>query len=286
MATVIFYGSYLVFPFLGLLIWFWLENVVSHWLIVVLAILSLLFIYSRFVERQLILVREHGEGDIRVAVVSDVHIGTYKSPKFLERVVEKINEAKPDIVLLPGDFVYRMNPDDLVEAMKPLAKLEAPAYGVLGNHDLIPSGEFTQEQMYKALSPHIEMIDNRYIQLQLAGKELTIIGLGDLWSGEPDYNILADVEGENKIVMMHNPDTIYNFPTDMNTNLIVAGHAHGGQIRIPFLYKYTIPTEHPFDEGWYEINGNKMFLTSGLGEVILPMRFMVPPVIDIIKLEL
>ena len=106
MTYLIFHGSYLVFPFLVLLIWLKWKKRLNPWVFGILTVLSFLFIYGRFIERYLIIVREeniiinpNGSQELTIAVVSDFHLGLYKGESFLKRVVEKINEAEADLVL-------------------------------------------------------------------------------------------------------------------------------------------------------------------------------------------
>ena len=83
--------------------------------------------------------------------------------------------------------------------------------------------------------------------------------------------------------MAHNPDTALEYENSI-PDITICGHTHGGQIRIPFLYKQTIPCEGNFDQGLYETKYGKVFVTAGLGEVGLPMRLGIPPTIEILEL--
>ena len=84
------------------------------------------------------------------------------------------------------------------------------------------------------------------------------------------------------IVLTHNPDSIYEFPkTDVD--LVIAGHTHGGQIRLPFIYKYAIPCKYDFDKGFYYLRNMNIFVSPGLGMVGLPFRFLMPPEIDVLN---
>jgi predicted MPP superfamily phosphohydrolase len=83
---------------------------------------------------------------------------------------------------------------------------------------------------------------------------------------------------------MHNPDSLEKFPESIS-DLALAGHTHGWQIRIPILYKKVIPTLWSYDKWYTQEKKSKLFITSGLWEVWLPMRFLNPPVIDVINLK-
>ncbi len=85
------------------------------------------------------------------------------------------------------------------------------------------------------------------------------------------------------MVFTHNPDTTLSYRKNI-ADLTIAGHTHGGQIRLPLIYKFAIPCKGDFDQGLYQSTTGKTFVTSGLGEVGLPMRLGIPPVIDILEL--
>lgn len=252
----------------------------------------LIFVYARFVEPQIILVHDYEvENDnlkgMKIAVFSDPHIGTYKSSNFLERVVKKVNSENPDLVIIPGDFVYLMAKNGIKYQLEPLEDLIAPSYAVLGNHDLLESGEFSKEEMYGVLENlGIIMVDNRSFQINLGDQTITVAGIGSIFAKDDYYEHLLDTDETSPLlVVAHNPDSAFEIPEMVKVDLIIAGHTHGGQIRVPWLYKKVIPTEHQFDQGFYEVKGNQVFVTSGVGEVILPMRFMIPPSIDILEFQ-
>lgn len=262
----LFWASWLVFPTIAAL--FMLE--MSWWSFLAL-LLAALFIWGRFVERYLINVREIGEGKIKIAVISDLHLGAYKGREFLRRIVDLVNKGKPDMVLIPGDFVFAIRHQNLREIFSELEKLKAPAYGVLGNHDLKPTGEFSKKEIYEALEGRVQMIDNQMVK----ANGVTLVGIGSLMAGDDQYELAEKTEGE-LIVMAHNPDCAHKFK-NKNVKLMICGHTHGGQVRLWPIYKALIPCRHKFDRGWHEVEGMKIFVSSGLGEVDLPLRFLVRP---------
>lgn len=284
-----FYISFLVFPFLGLMIWLlWKKKWLP--LAVIGTVLSLLFIYSRFVEPYWLVVHhvklETSESPgIKVAIVSDIHLGLHKREDFLHRIVETINQEKPDIVLIPGDFTYYLTPHELTLAFAELQDIEAPVYAVTGNHDAKKPGEFTSAEVRAALEPYdVIPIDNKIEKLNINGKEITLVGLSDLWEGKANYSLVDQINEEDfSIILTHNPDTAYELPNH-KADVLIAGHTHGGQIRIPFLYHRMMPTDYPFDRGWYMVEGMPVFVTSGAGEVGLPMRLGVPPEVVIMEM--
>jgi predicted MPP superfamily phosphohydrolase len=114
---------------------------------------------------------------------------------------------------------------------------------------------------------------------------ITLVGLGDRWSGEDSLAPLLAAPRDKPIVaLMHNPDSAMQFAPGM-VALALAGHTHGGQLRIPGLYRLAIPSEHPFDRGLHTFGPVPVFVTAGLGETALPLRLLNPPVIDVLDLR-
>lgn len=292
---ILFYGSFLVFPFVILLmIGLWQGR--WPWLCIALMGLSLLFIYARFIEPQMLIVRyeslmfsdtREGDSEIKVALFADNHLGSYKSREFMQRLVDKVRYEQPDIVLIPGDFIFAISREQLSEYFQPLKDLNMPVFATTGNHDYESAGYIELEEVRQVLRDNgVEVLDDLKTEIEIKGKKLKIYGLRDLWEKTVDNDLLADISGEdNVIVIAHNPDTAH-YMENLRADLLVSGHTHGGQIRIPWLYPLMIPSEFGYDRGWYEFEGMKMYVTSGAGEVGLPMRLGVPPEIVIIKLNL
>lgn len=290
---ILFYGSLLVFPFLYLL-YRWGRNGVSRWILVPLAILSGLFIDARFIEPYFIThntwdmeMDGGGTTTIRAVVYSDMHAGVYRSKKQIARDVATINALKPDIILMPGDFIYELSEDKLVDTFAAYRQFTAPAFAVAGNHDSEKPGDIASEVVRDAVSESgIRFIDNGNTVISFKGKDLQLYGLSDIWEGNTDMGTIeAMTDDEHSIVLVHNPDAVYDFPS-YAADLVVSGHTHAGQVRIPWLYKKAIPTEYSFDRWWYQFEDMRLFITAGTGMVGLPLRFLNPAQVDVIDIHL
>ena len=228
--------------------------------------------------------RIENEFSARFAVFSDIHLGVYKGAHFLERIVEKINMLEDiDVVLIPGDFTY-YPPEDLVSLFAPLKDLQVPVYAVLGNHDSEEPGPPIQKQLQEALEKNGVIFLHNSSQ-KIMNTEITVLGLGDKWANEDDTSLIDSFsKTDHLVVLTHNPDTTLDYTNNIE-DLTITGHTHGGQIRIPYYYKNIIPCIGPFDQGIYETKfGGTVFVSSGVGEVGLPMRLGVPPVIDVLEM--
>jgi len=274
----IYYGSWLVFP---LLYWF----IKKHWLIMML--LSLLFIYARFIEPQLLFVNHYKIETgfkAKYALIADLHLGMYNDESILERVVEKINNEEIDAVLIAGDFTYEPQFHDMKKLFYALKEINVSVYAVLGNHDCQQPGPDIRDELEEVLTSYgVEVITNKVVE----HNGITIVGLGSLWASDDDIALLNKYSKEDNIVVLtHNPDTTLDYMPEHHPDLTLAGHTHGGQVRIPYLYKKIIPVRGDvlWDQGLYSFEDEKVFVTSGIGEIGLPLRFLIPPAIDILEL--
>lgn len=291
---IIYYASYLIFPFILLAGYFFYmkKNIKIKNLAAIFLIVSSLFIYARFIEPKMLSVNNEkithaGEENlnIKAAIFSDMHVGIYKNGVSLKRVVDKVNKANPDIIFIPGDFLNFIKKNDIKKELADLKNLTAPAYAVTGNHDTGNPGPDYGDEVRAALKEYnIIIMDNAIAKIKIRDKMITLIGLSDLWEGKTDYTLLKNISPEEyMIILTHNPDIVYNFPDTARASLVIAGHTHGGQVRLPYLYKYAIPTAYPFDKGVHNIDGIKVYVTPGIGMTGMPLRFLMPPEIDILE---
>lgn len=285
----LFYGSWLALPFIAWLLWR-LRLPRGRGCVVLLLLPGLAFAWARFVEPQWLRVQHTtlaGTGlHADIALVSDIHLGVYKDRAFLERVVDRLDALPVDAVAIAGDLTYEPQGQSLDVLFAPLARLRVPVYAVLGNHDQQAPGPDIDQALRAALRSHgVQVIEGRIVP----GDGFRIAGLGDRWAGKDDPAFLrATPSPLPTLVLTHNPDTA----TDLSPGdaaLVLAGHTHGGQIRIPWLYRKVIPSAHGFDRGEQFADGVdgkvRVFTTAGVGEIGLPMRLFNRPTIDVLHLR-
>jgi predicted MPP superfamily phosphohydrolase len=285
----LFHGSWLVVPFVAWLAWRLRERR-GRWLIALLLAGCLLFGWARFVEPQRIRVQETvltGTGaQARLVLVSDIHLGVYKGSAYLQRLVDRINTLQADGVVIAGDFTYGADGQSLQRLFAPLAALRLPTYAVLGNHDQQAPGPDIDTELRGALATHgVQVVEGRTVALG----GFSVAGLGDRWAGRDDPGFLAARQAPGPIlVLAHNPDSAIALDP-ARVALILAGHTHGGQIRIPWLYRRVIPSQYGFDRGEQFLRTPRgrvrVYTTVGTGEIGLPMRLFNPPTIDVLDLR-
>jgi len=218
----------------------------------------------------------------KIVLISDLHIGAYSNSKFLQNVVDEINKNKDaDFVVIAGDITYYPS-KDLKKLLGPLIKIEKPTYLVLGNHDSTKPGPYLQNQLNDIFkSSKLKLLKNETVYIEELN--LNILGLGDLWANEAEVKKLEKfINKDNLLVIAHTPDTIFKYKTNI-ADLTISGHTHGGQIRIPFVYKLFIPSKYDFDQGLYNTSKGKVYVSSGIGISGLPFRLGIPPSIDIVN---
>jgi uncharacterized protein len=228
---------------------------------------------------------------LSVAVISDLHVGSpFNGIAKLERVVAETQRAQPDLVLLAGDFVIQgvrggrfVAPE--ITATK-LGEIAAPlgVFAVLGNHDWWLDGPRVREAFETSRIP---VLENRAVELRRGECGFWLAGIGDLWEGRPE--VAATLEtvplAAPVLVFTHNPDVFLDVPD--RVALTMAGHTHGGQVRVPFVGRPIVPSAYGerFAIGSVVEGGRHLFVTPGIGTSILPVRFLVRPEISLLVLS-
>lgn len=295
-------ASWLCLPVAALLVWVILRRRgAARWLAIPLFALTGLFVWGRYIEPRILTVHEEtillpGANEdsptIRIALFSDTHLGMFGNSIPMERIVVRINAQKVDAVFLAGDITFHPHVEDIPHLLAPLGDLEAPLYAVLGNHDIGRPGPDLSNPVMAALdATDATLVQNRAFDVTLGGERVIVSGASDLWQMQQDFTFSADLpEGVPVLLLTHNPDTARFVPDVFEYSLMLAGHTHGGQIRLPFIYKHFIPTNWPFDKELHVFpsdGGDRLvYVSSGTGMSGLPIRLFMPPRIDVLTLHL
>jgi predicted MPP superfamily phosphohydrolase len=242
-------------------------------------------------------IKNTGLPPMKIAVISDLHLRFGKSEKFVTRVVQKINEQNPDMVMIPGDFLTS-GADKYATKLIPLQDITAPVYFVLGNHDykINAQSPVTRPQILRKNLRQAELVELKNESIFLSDKNISLVGVEDNYLNFDDLDTaLAKVKTEPFILLAHSPDIVDEFRSSTTESrrdrpkpsLIISGHTHCGQIRLPFIGAMpgVIPTDHgkEYDKHWYP--EQNMFVSCGVGESGPAIRFMNPPEVVVLEID-
>jgi len=230
----------------------------------------------------------------RIVQLSDIHLDEYTEPFFLERIVRKVNALAPDLVLITGDFIthgsltFLAGHHAIRRCAEILTTLTAPLrYSVLGNHDVA----FNAPAVVKALTAHgTPVLINRHLPIERNGARIWLCGVNDPGTSHPDLDLAIPAKPDGPVILMaHEPDyadDVVAHPRGPLIDLMLSGHSHGGQIRLPFVGPLVLPPlGEKYPEGHYRFNQMQLYVNRGIGTVGLPFRLNCPPEITVITLN-
>lgn len=274
---------------------------VKSFLKIFMLIFILIFIYSVAIEPSLLIVKKYNINEsgnlvkndivktesesIKVVQISDTQIGSFYSTKNLKKVANKVNALNPDIIVFTGDLIdySNKNPDiDEITAILSSMNARLGKFSVFGNHDYMYKLPRYYRQIMKNSNFNLLINENKKIKLD-DDKYINILGVDEILNGNPDIKYLENKTDKNNfnLLLAHEPDLVDMFSKD-SMNLVLSGHSHGGQIRIPFKGALvTPPYGRKYTKGFYEVNGNHLYVSSGLGSTKLPFRFFnIPEIVE------
>lgn len=248
---------------------------------------ELLLVYGVFIEPTRLTVAryreplvKHPSVWVRVAFICDLHTGGGFAEDWWERVVLETQALAPDLIILGGDYVVDMV--DTLPEMKQLSKLRAPLgkFFVLGNHDYL---DRPQEVRVALKNFGYEDLSNRSVLLKHESRELEVSGLDDLWYG-PIKPFTRRSPLVPSLLVSHEPDAILDLKAG-DTDLVISGHTHGGQVRFPIVGSAWVPSKlgRSFYRGRKIINGVAMIISNGLGQPKTQPRLFSPPQIVVVE---
>jgi predicted MPP superfamily phosphohydrolase len=228
-----------------------------------------------------------GQPPLRIALLADIHLGNRAmSPARLRSVVRQVNDARPDLVLIAGDFVVGHTPNwapSLAAGLRaPLSGLHARfgTLAVLGNHDYWTSPASVRKALEAA---GVAVLENAAVRRG----PFTVVGIGDHFSGHADVQraLAAAVPlGGIPVVLTHSPDAVHELPSGLP--LVLAGHTHCGQVVLPLIGPVLTRSPYRHWERLYDPrlrcgavrdHGRLVIVTAGLGSGSSPIRIGAPP---------
>jgi len=232
-----------------------------------------------------------------IAQLSDFHYDPYFSVTPIKAGIEMVNELKPDLVVLTGDFATMPLPESrrhhnrqALRAVEPCAallrSLQAPGgvFAILGNHDF----SFGPEGVVEALqSQGIPVLRNQSVLIEKNGGRFWLAGLDDVLGRQANLDdALQKVpNGETTVVLCHEPD-FADVVATRSVDLQISGHSHGGQVRLPVVGAlYLPPLGQKYPWGLRRLGSMQLYTNCGIGTVNLPIRWNCPPEVTLFTLR-
>lgn len=225
----------------------------------------------------------------KIVHFSDLHYGSTVDLKELKDTVKKINRLNPDIIVFTGDLVennVKLSKKELNNIIKELNKLKPKieTLAVIGNHDY-------DHDYWNKIVPNLDwtVLDNTYKYVYNGSNEkIVFVGFDDLTEGKPDYDnafsfLNEQTEKLYTIVLAHEPDQVDEI-SDYEFNLVLSGHSHLGQVRLPLIGAFYTPigSKKYFDEH-YKIGNADLYINGGIGTSLVKLRFFNKPSINLYR---
>lgn len=231
----------------------------------------------------------------RIAQVSDLHNAEFGDGN--QRLLDMLREAEPDMIAITGDLIDSRKTNIAVAlAFAEEAVKIAPCYYVSGNHEARVS-EY-QDLKTGLEAAGVTVLDDARVEIEISGKSITIIGVNDP-SFLADYltsdaavmdRKLSELSSEDAsftILLSHRPELFDTYAAH-DMDLVLTGHAHGGQFRLPLIGGLIAPNQGLFpkyDDGLHSEGNTNMIVSRGLGNSIIPFRFNNRPEVVLIELK-
>jgi uncharacterized protein len=221
----------------------------------------------------------------RIVQLSDIHADRWMTAQRIQKVVDRVNQMSPDLVVLTGDFVTR-NAEEytpnlkVLKALKPIDKTLA----ILGNHDAWTNPDLVQQTLEAA---GIDVLANQVVTLDRGSQQLHMGGVDDVWAERDRLDkVLATLPAKGAAILLaHEPDFADTSAATGRFDLQLSGHSHGGQVRLPFMKKFFPPLAYKYPMGQYQVGSMIQYTNRGLGSSGIPIRFNCRPEITIFTLK-
>lgn len=229
----------------------------------------------------------------RVVFLTDIHAGSMLGPGHVARMVDRVNQLEPDLVLIGGDYADGGAGGEAI-VYPQLARIRAPLgkMAVFGNHEApcpLPPGECEDRPGLQKAG--VLLLENERARIRRGAGSIIVAGVGDFTAGETDIRAAAsDVSPASfAILLSHNPDALPEGLPEVPGafDLALTGHTHGGQITLFGLYAPVVPSQYGqrFRGGWSTVEGVPTLVSRGVGVFVVPMRFFAPPQIHLLELR-
>ena len=237
----------------------------------------------------------------RIVQISDLHASYWVGKKYLMSIVEKVNKVKKDLLVITGDIITgaandfwkRWLPtskrDYLAMVIDVLSNLkDCDKMVVLGNHDQWDGVETEQRLVSELEKIGFFVLRNSSMPISRGKESIYIAGTDDIWFSYDFTKAMHEVPNDAfKILLSHSPDVTTDIDKDMQIDLTLCGHTHGGQVNIPYLSHHFIPINNPskYLAGLIKEPYGYTYVNRGIGTLVFPFRFCAPPEITYFRLN-
>ncbi|MBQ8218989.1 MAG: metallophosphoesterase [Bacilli bacterium] len=276
---------------------------ILKWLFTIMVIIILIIIYARFIGTMGFVTKEYTLNDknipngfdgIKIVHFSDLHYNRAITLSKVKSVIKEINLINPDIVVFTGDLTDKdvtLTEDDYSDLIKVLSVINAKygKYAILGNHDYAHE----EDEIIKVYNKSgFKYLENSYDIIYNKNNESIFIGgIGSVSYNKDNLDkTFEDIKDNNdldyKIILVHEPDISDNITKDYEVNLILAGHSHNGQIRLPIIGAlYTPPHSKKYYNNYYNLDGTNLYISSGIGVSSINYRLFNKPSINFYRIN-
>lgn len=223
---------------------------------------------------------------LKIVQLTDIHHSVFTPLAEVQRAVELANQQRPDLVALTGDYVT-FSPSFIWPVARALGKLRARlgVFAILGNHDF----QVDAKEVTRALrAQRIRVLRNSHCAIRRRSAALWIVGVDDLWWRAENFPVaLRHVPARDpKVLLCHNPLGIH-MAARHNIDFMLSGHTHGGQVRLPVVGSVYGRSKlgRRFVEGWNRLENTQIYVSRGIGKVLVPIRYNCPPEIASFRLR-
>lgn len=282
------------------------EKIKNHNILKLLIFIFIaMILYARFIETKGLVVKEYYITDkdlpdsfngFKIVHFSDVHFGTTVDIKYLKSIVNKINSLNPNVVVFTGDLIddsIKIKDEDKKKIISILSSIDVDVkkIAIKGNNDYVKKNSYEEIMS----SSGFDILNNDYeliyykglVPIYVAGLPSSIKEKYDAKDSFIYYDTLieSDIKPEFKIVLIHEPDNI-NLIKNYDVNLVLAGHSHNGQIRIPFVGAVITPKgSKEYYDNYYKVGKTRLYISSGIGTSKIKFRFNNKPSINFYRLN-
>lgn len=275
---------------------------VLKWLFIIFMVIFLVIVYARYIGTMGFDTLEYtiyskeiptGFDGIKIVHFSDLHYNRAITFEKVNKIIEEINLINPDIVVFTGDLIDKdasLSDSDFTKLSNILKKIDSKygKYAVVGNHDYDHIDKVIKvfsDSKFKYLDNEYDIIYNDLNEKIFIGGVNTVShNLDDV---DKTLNVLVDNdEIDYRIVLVHEPDISDEIVKDYSVNLILAGHSHNGQVRLPIIGAvYTPPYSKKYYDNYYNIDGVNLYISSGIGVSTVNYRLWNRPSINFYRIN-